>query len=75
MTQNQVVDSMDSLDGHGAKLAGYVLNGVPGHRSGYGYGYGYGSKYGYGGKYGYGHDGSYGSYGEEHHKHSRKTEE
>lgn len=51
VSQGQIADSMYSLSAKGAELAGYVINGRPIRRHGYGkYGYG---QYGYG-RYGYG---------------------
>ena len=52
--KRRILDSISGLEDSSAPLLGYVFNGVPVHRGGYGY-------YGYG-RYGYGYYG-YGSYG------------
>lgn len=52
--KRRILDSISGLEDSKAPLLGYVFNGVPVHRGGYGY-------YGYG-RYGYGYYG-YGSYG------------
>lgn len=54
-SRGQIASALENLSDRGAPLCGFVLNGIPARKTGYGYGkYGYG-KYGYGyGKYGYG---------------------
>ena len=54
VTRNKILDGLSSLESGNAVFLGYVFNGVPVHRGGYGY-------YGYG-RYGYGYYGQ-GSYG------------
>ena len=55
----------DIIQGIGAPLAGFVINGKTARSELYGYGYGYGYRYGYGYGYGNGNGNGNGHYGED----------